>query len=132
MAERPNSFRSRLTIAANEASLAGGLMPDSMHASATFCIVGRVPLVRMEATTDLMELRNLLFSLGSFLKASQPKSGWLSSSKKLGQYHLFGCRPVFLRYGKKFFFKPFIATPAARRECFKYMGFSSTYSENQI
>jgi hypothetical protein len=40
--------------------------------------------------------------------------------------------PFFFVKGKKIFFQPFIATPAARRECFNFMGFSSTYSENQI
>ena len=120
MADSPSSLRSSETIAANEASFAGGEMPASIHASATFCMFGRVPVLRMEATTDLMELRNLLISLGSFQKCEPFQSGWLSSSKKLGQYHLFGSHPGFLRKGKKIFICHLIATPAARRECFHF------------
>jgi hypothetical protein len=58
---------------------------------------GRAPDTRMLETTDLMEFLNLLISLGSFQKCEPAQSGWLSSSKKLGQYHLFGSHPDFLR-----------------------------------
>jgi hypothetical protein len=97
MADKPSSRLSSDTIAARLASLAGGLMPLAMHASATFCMFGRAPDTRMLETTDLMEFLNLLISLGSFQKCEPAQKRVVVASKKLGQYHLFGSQPVFLR-----------------------------------
>jgi hypothetical protein len=60
-------------------------MPASTQASDTIAIVGRVPLVRRVATTDLMEFLNLLISLGSFLKCEPARTWVVVASKKLGQ-----------------------------------------------
>jgi hypothetical protein len=51
----------------------------------------------MVETTDLMEFLNLLISLGSFLKCEPAQKRVVVASKKLGQYHLFGSHPDFLR-----------------------------------
>jgi hypothetical protein len=85
MADKPSSRLSSDTIAARLASLAGGLMPLAMHASATFCMFGRAPDTRMLETTDLMEFLNLLISLGSFQKCEPAQKRVVVASKKLGQ-----------------------------------------------
>jgi hypothetical protein len=52
----------------------------------------------MEATIDLIDvLRNLLFSLGSFQKCEPAQKRVVVASEKIGQYHLFGSHPSFIR-----------------------------------
>jgi hypothetical protein len=97
-------------------------MPASMQASVTTAIVGRAPLDRIVETTDLMELRNLLISLGSFQKC-EPARTWvvvvIEETRPVSTIR-FSTRFSSLR--KKNFLFAHVARPAARRASFNICG----------
>jgi hypothetical protein len=132
MADRPSSRLRSETIAARLASLAGGLMPASMQASATTCIVGRTPLVRRAETTDLMEFLNLLISLGSFQKCEPARTWVVVVIKETRPVPTIRFSTRFSSLRKKNFSLNRLKHSRTGAGVLQYMGFSSTYSENQI
>jgi hypothetical protein len=94
---------------------------------------GRVPAVRRVATTDLMEVRNLLISLGSFLKCEPAQKRVVVASKKLGQYHLFVCRPGFIRWeDKNFYLHNMLAQPRGGRASTYYGVFANIFRKRNM
>jgi hypothetical protein len=90
---------------------------------------GRAPLVRMEETTDLMELRNLLISLGSFQKCEPARTwGGCHHQRNSASINHSDANPFFFVKKEKKIYLPMLLLPPRGGSASTFAGFSPTYS----